>query len=224
MYFYLLFALGMLLGRRWFGWVIAAWSVLTLALHLLFPKPANPYLGLVSSLMNLEFVFGIVIGYALVGGRMVAPRRVLAAGVVALAGLFVVLSRPDLHEFPSEEFRVFGVGLAMALIVYGAVGLEVLRGWRCPAFLQRWGSASYSLYLIHIPALTALGMVVAKVVTPSPRLHAIGIVAVPAFLVVCSLILYRFVEHPLQQFFHRNRRRPTAASDPVEAAQVASGG
>jgi peptidoglycan/LPS O-acetylase OafA/YrhL len=214
MYFYLLFALGMLLGRRWFGWLIGAWAAVTVILHLTVGSTDNPFLGLVSSLLSLEFVFGVVIGYAIVHGRIVYPVAVLTAGVLAVAGLFSYLGRSGLHDFPSEAFRVFGPGLAMALVVYGAVGLETRHELVAPGFLQRWGDASYSLYLIHVPMLTALGMVLAKLVSPGPVLHVVGIVAVPAALIVAARLSYRLIEHPLQKFFHRwPARRP--ATEPV---------
>jgi exopolysaccharide production protein ExoZ len=205
MYFYILFAVAMLLGRRWFGWVIGAWSLLTVTLHLVLGATGNPYLHLVSSPLSLEFVFGVVIGYAVVRGWLLWPKAVLTVGIGAAAGLLTYLGSSGLKYFPSETFRVLGPGLVMALVVYGAVGLERRHGAIVPGFLQRWGDSSYSLYLIHVPALTALRTVMTKWVPPNPVVHAITIALIPVYLILVSRICYRWVEQPLQRFFRRAR-------------------
>jgi peptidoglycan/LPS O-acetylase OafA/YrhL len=203
MYFYLLFALAMWLGRRWFGWVIGAWGLLTVTLHVAVDSPGNPYVSLVSSLLSVEFVFGVVIGYAVVRGWLRLPRAVLAVGVAAVAGVLAYVGASGWTAFPSETVRVLGPGLAMAVVVYAAVALEVRRNVIAPRFLQRWGDASYSMYLIHVPVLTAVGAVLVKLVTPNSVLHTIGIVAAPAFMIMVALICYRVIENPLHQFFRR---------------------
>lgn len=215
MYFYLLFTLALTMRRRRFGWVMAAWTGVTLVLFLTLGQSSNPYLSLISSPLSLEFVFGVGIGYAVLRGWLFRPRTVLAVGIVAAVGVLVLLGASGWEQFPSDMFRVLGPGVAAALLVYGAVGVEVRHGGTFPAPMQRLGDCSYSLYLIHVPALTLLAAVLARVLPTGPLAHAFTLVAVPVYVVVGAYLCYRILERPLQEFFRRSlaRRTPAPAAD-----------
>jgi exopolysaccharide production protein ExoZ len=98
-------------------------------------------------------------------------------------------------------------------VVYGAIGVEMRHGALAPAFLQRLGDSSYSLYLVHVPALTTLRTALDQVVPTTPLVHAITLAIVPVYVIVVARLCYRFAESPLQRFFHRvSTRRGTAPS------------
>jgi peptidoglycan/LPS O-acetylase OafA/YrhL len=201
MYFYLMFTLAMLLRRRRFGWLVGSWAIVTVGLHMLVGDTTNPFLRVISSPLNLEFALGIVIGYAVIRGWVFRPWVCFITGVVAAIGGLALLGASGWTEFPSDSVRLVGPGVVAAVLVYGAIGIELVRGVRLPALVQHTGDASYSLYLIHVPALTALGAVLAKVVPPTPVWHAIVLFLVPVYVVAVALMSYHVVERPLQTFF-----------------------
>ena len=207
MFFYLLFTLALLIGRRWLGWVMAAWVAATVVLSATVGE-SGQWLAIVASPLNLEFVLGVAIGYAVVRGRLVRPRLVLVVGVVAAAVLLASLAASGWEAFPSTWVRVAGPGLVAALLVYGAVGVEVRRAATAPAFLQRLGDASYSLYLVHVPALTLLAAVLAGRVPSGGVAHAVVLLLVAAYVLAAAFLCHRLVERPLLVFFrHRGSRR-----------------
>lgn len=208
MYFYLLFTAALLLGRRRLGWVMAAWVVATLVLSTTVGAAPAPWLAVVASPLNLEFVLGVAVGYAVVRGRLVRPRLVLALGGVAAVALLVALAGSGWRDFPSDWFRVAGPGVVAALLVYGAVGVEVRRARTAPAFLQQLGDASYSLYLLHVPALTLLAVLLAGRVPSGTVSHLVVLlVVVPVYLLTAAFLCHRLVERPLQAFFRRGSAR-----------------
>ena len=220
MYFYLLFTLALLIGRRWLGWVMATWVAVTVALSATVGGTRDPWLALVASPLNLEFVLGVAIGYAVVRSRLVRPRLVLAAGVVAAVALLVLLAASGWESFPSTWLRVAGPGVVAALLVYGAVGVEVRRASVAPGFLQRLGDASYSLYLVHVPALTLLAAVLAGRMPTGGFVHALVLlVLVPAYVLAAALLCHRFLERPMQSFSRRRAsRRMVSQPDPARPA------
>jgi peptidoglycan/LPS O-acetylase OafA/YrhL len=221
MYFYTLFTLALLIGRRWFGVVVGAWAIATVALAVLVGATSNPFLAIASDPMVLEFVLGIVIGYALVRGWLYRPWVALAVAVVALGAVWGYLAGSGLDEFPSEAWRLLGPGVAMALVVYAAVDLE-LRARRV-AFrgLQRLGDASYSLYLTHVPALTLLLLAVQHTLPSTDVVHLVMLAFIPVYVVVVAGLTYLLVERPLLSLFRsatkvlsrgaRRRARPEPA-------------
>lgn len=212
MYFYLLFTLALLFRRRFLGWVIGLWATATVmlslgvaALHDGGPGDLDPYLALVASPLNLEFVLGVCVGYAVLRGWIYLPRVVLWIGIVLAVALLTLLGATGWEQFPSAWFRVAGPGVVAAMLVYGAVGVEIRCAMAFPVPLQRLGDWSYSLYLIHVPVLTLLAIVIVRVWSPGVAAHVVALVAVPACVVLCAFLCHRLLEHPMYVYF-RGRR------------------
>jgi peptidoglycan/LPS O-acetylase OafA/YrhL len=198
MYFYVVFAIALMLGRSRFPWVMGAWVLLTLTLSVVASGAPNPYVALVASPLSLEFVLGVLIGLAVVHGRFVQPRAVLAVGVLSYCACLVLLALSGWSVFPSEAVRVALVAIPAGLVVYGAIGVEVTRGRIVPSFAQRLGDASYSLYLTHVPALTLLALLLARYLPTTPWVHALTLPAVLLVVVCGALACYAVLERPLQ--------------------------
>lgn len=197
MYFYVVFAIALLLGRARFPWVMSLWVVLTVTLSVVASDATNPYLALVASPLSLEFVLGVVIGLAAVRGRFVQPPVVLALGIVSFGSCLVFLALSGWAQFPTDAVRVALVAIPAGLVVYGAIGLEVRHRRIVPSFVQRLGDASYSLYLTHVPALTLLALVLAGHLPTSPVVHALTLPAALIAVVCGALICYALLERPL---------------------------
>ncbi len=170
MYFYLVFALVLLLPRAGRLPALAAWGVLTLALAAAFAGSGNPWLGTIGAPIVLEFLFGAAVGALVVRKKFVAPLLCTTAGLVGTATAL------GLGDFPGTWYRALPVGLCLAVTVYGVVGLEGRWRLTAPAWLQKLGDASYSLYLWHVLVLSAVGRTVLVRLPADPWVHAAALV------------------------------------------------
>jgi len=197
--FYLVFAAALLAPLAARAWLVTAILAGIVAAGFLLDDPlyilgANP--------MLLQFAAGVWIGEAM-------RRRALPAAawgvamIVAAFGFWTVIQAGGLFL---ELWRPLQWGLPAALLVSGALTLEMRGRLPCWAPLKRLGDASFAIYLIHMPA-TAL---VAHALGPQiPWLFP------PAALIVsiaAGLAVHVFVERPLtarlRSLFH-------AGSDPA---------
>ena len=90
--------------------------------------------------------------------------------------------------------RVFWMGIPMALIAAGFVGLERNRLLVMPKILVWFGTISYSMYLMHRVAMSACVEVLGRL-----GVHgmAVYLPVIPVAVVLISWMVWRFVEHPL---------------------------
>ncbi|MFF0267699.1 acyltransferase family protein [Kribbella sp. NPDC004536] len=207
MYFYLVFAVALLLGRSRLPWVMAGWVVVTLTLYATVGHTTNPYLAVVSSPLSLEFVLGAAIGLATVHGWLLRPYVVLALGIVSFSACLVFLGVSGWSQFPSDGVRVLVVAAPAGLIVYGAIGVETRYGHIVSPFHRRLGDASYSLYLTHLPALTLLATAWAGRLPSGPVVHALMLPAALAYVVIGAMACNAILERPLQNATARLLRR-----------------
>ncbi len=151
MYFYLLFAIGLALSKRYSS-VIAMGLILAVMMLTDIIGPRSQAAAYYGQPIVLEFLYGILIFHAfrLAAPDAASPRRDAGFGlVVALIGgaiLFLVIAEVTGHDSP----RFAAKGLPAALLVAGALLLEVRYAfaWRNRTILLL-GEASYVLYLIH---------------------------------------------------------------------------
>jgi peptidoglycan/LPS O-acetylase OafA/YrhL len=207
MYFYVVFAFALLLGRARFPWVMGGWVAVTLTLYATVGRTTNPYLAIVASPLSLEFVLGAVIGLATVHGRLVRPYAALALGIVSFSACLVFLALSGWDQFPSAGVRVLLVAVPAGLVVYGAIGVETRYGRIVTPFQRHLGDASYSLYLTHVPALTLLVTVWAGRLPTGPVVHALMLPAALVYVVFGALVCYALLERPLQNATARLLRR-----------------
>lgn len=207
MYFYVVFAFALLLGRARLPWVLVGWVAVTLTLHATVGHTTNPYLAVVASPLSLEFVLGAVIGLATVHGWLLRPYVVLALGIVSFSACLVFLGVSGWDQFPSDGVRVLLVAIPAGLLVYGAIGVETRYGSIVPPFQRRLGDASYSLYLTHLPALTLLAIVWAGRLPAGPVVHALMLPGALVYAVFGALVCNALLERPLHNATARLLRR-----------------
>jgi exopolysaccharide production protein ExoZ len=153
MYFYLLFAIGLVLSKRYSSVICTVLILVIMALtDVIGPRSqAAAYYG---QPIVLEFVYGILIyhTFRLATADTASPGRAKGAGfglVLVLIGgaiLFLAIAEVTGHDGP----RFAAKGLPAAALVAGALLLETRYAfaWRNKAILLL-GEASYVLYLIH---------------------------------------------------------------------------
>lgn len=209
MLFYVVLGATLLVHRSWLWWALGTWVALIVVLAPLEQASSNVWVGLLLGPRNLEFVLGVGLAALVVAGRIAVPRLLCPLAVA----LLVTAAALGPVDGPVEGWlRLAAVGLPTALLVYGVVGGELRHGWRAPGPLVAAGDASYSLYLVHVPALKvvgiALGLVVAEVVLP---VRLLLLVLVAAVAVAGGMLFYRWVEAPLITLVHDRAPRPRRA-------------
>jgi exopolysaccharide production protein ExoZ len=207
MEFYLFFALGLLLPRRIRAWALPLWLVALVVIGLRAdPKSA---FGFFTSSLILEFGFGILLGVALASG--VRLGRVISALVFVAGVAGLVLTWPIVT---GGVPRAALSGVCAAMIVGGAVFLEA-RGaiWR-NGVLRLLGDASYSIYLTHGLALSAIGFLWTRTglaAHPASLVAFVPLAAIAATL--AGIAVHLWVERPLLAMFGSfgRERRPQPA-------------
>jgi exopolysaccharide production protein ExoZ len=185
MFFYALFAVSMLFGRRRFVVLIAAMA--SLVLLGIVPWSSAAAIFYTSSVL-LEFLFGIGI-YFLLRRRLPSVARPLLI-LITLVG-FALLAIDN-----SDAARGYLDGPCAALIVGSTVlwaqGLKI--GW-----LRAVGDASYSIYLFHLASFWIAGALLHRLGIEAPTALNVALVLAShlAIAIAAGLLIHRWVERPL---------------------------
>ena len=204
--FYGLFSL-LFLDRRLGVSALAIWGTLISFNIFMSWTTGTPYFSgiagdLIFRIFNIEFFFGIFVAILVVRRSLPYPRLALAAGTVLFFGNGVLESwGPDYPiEWPPRHLA-YATGSALAL--YGLVGAEAAQKIRIPKALLALGTASYSLYLLHV--------IVIMIAQQAARLlpHVMPMQAELTFLIfvgaaiASALAFCRLVEQPLLRIFRK---------------------
>lgn len=194
MYFYSVFALFLLVNQQKRGFLIAVWALTLLVGYSFSLSQRNPFFSVAFSLLTFEFLFGCVIGNLVISGKLWGGWTFIVFGIIGF-----VLAKVWLTDSSTDRALTFGI--PSAVLVYGAVTLELKNEIIAPHWLVFLGDISYSLYLSHIFTLSAgfflwrWFMKSHSHVGPLDNILAITTIFVSAILV--SILSYFFVEHPL---------------------------
>jgi exopolysaccharide production protein ExoZ len=203
MYFYVVFALILLLPTRFRVPAFAAWAAV-IAASIYFQLTgfyADNVVSLALFPMTLEFLMGVAVG-------LVIKRGITSYHWIAFAtGLFWLIAAGVHVDFLSlnqqlPTVRTLAFGPAFALILYGLVAMEQREQFvaRIPNALVTLGDWSYSLYLCHLLVISAVARVF------FPIFGGAGYVDNAAFLllsiggaIAVSGLAYRLFEQPVSQ-------------------------
>ncbi len=210
MYFYLCFAFMLfLVGLRGFRLpvLLLAWTAIVIILNAVFNHYGvkSPVAAVVAHPLTLEFIFGVGIGMLIQKKTTVYAASALAAGILIL---IIVLSLPDTAEGLIAErnwSRPILVGVPCALIVYGAVAMEIKGASAAPGWLIALGNASYSTYLSHILVLSALGRLYAIVPDHNIYVEAAFVIICVVAANVAGLVSYRLIERRFGKAAHDSK-------------------
>lgn len=218
MYFYLVFALVLAAPRRWLPALLLGWFALIGLGTGLGAQNAGPVIALITHPMTAEFILGALIGFFIQPLSQRTPAwlawSVLALGVVGFLagsahyglqppaeGALVVL--PDLGWG-----RVIYWGLPSALVLYGAVCLELSGRLNTPRWLMTLGDWSYALYLCHLLVVTGLGVAWARFAPDLGRFdNLVLIAAMFAASILVAALAYYGVERPVLKLTKKLGRR-----------------
>lgn len=211
MFFYVLFAAGLLAPPRLRPWLVTGALAALVALRPL-ADTNNPLLATYTDPILLEFAAGIWLGKLWSDGRLPGPGVGWALVALGLAGFTAV----TLAGVDVSTGRAVLWGVPALLLVSGAVSIE--RHGAVPNLwpLRALGDASYSLYLIHGLAISAAVRALALAGLESPAMVFAASIVVG---VAAGLIAYQVIEKPAMRLFqtglgaHRPKR-PAVASAP----------
>jgi peptidoglycan/LPS O-acetylase OafA/YrhL len=192
-WFYIVFGAVLLVGRVGF-YGIALWCMAIVVFYLM-PIPKSFPLNFYLNPYCLQFAMGIGVAAILRVRHIPAPRSCALFGSLA----FIVLAFLNIGPLVDSN------QLAMRLIMGTLASLSILGLVECerdgslvvPAWLQHFGAASYSIYLIHViveaPFLSFSWPVLSKT---SPEIRTL-ICAFVAILI--GYMFHRLVELPLTE-------------------------
>ena len=217
MYFYVIFAVLLLIPARmrYFGlWIWGAVTALLFGLGFASYQ-AGSVLQLSASLLTLEFLAGAGAAWLILRGHILAPKLCLALGTIGvITALLLYKERgPDLMLWG----RVAVYTLPFALIIYGAVALERAGKLSVPRPLVRLGDWSYSLYLSHLLVLGVIIRILPKL-SDSLAPTSSGVLGNLVFIglgltlpILVAAIFYYGAERPLLKFMRRRAVREPAS-------------
>jgi peptidoglycan/LPS O-acetylase OafA/YrhL len=194
-YFYAMFAVLLLLPRRYFltaagliffaGLLINAWGT-----------TLPPWLTVATNPLLVEFYVGSVIAFLFLAGVSLPPGIAIVAIIFSIVGILVIGEPSDGWQ------RVFSWGIPSAVILAGAVSLERI-DIRVPKILIALGASSYSLYIIHPFVLPAFGKAWALMHLPGKvPAFVLGIAAFSAALIVAHGV-HLWLERPMTEWLLR---------------------
>lgn len=156
MYFYLCFAIILAASSRSKKPVIhiflVLWAVFIIVMNLLRESYCIP-----TSLLTLDFIMGSFIALLIKRNFKKLGFFTLAIGIIGLIIALFAFANNMKWE------RTFLIGAPCALLVYGAVSIELNNKIMPPKWAVALGNASYSVYLSHILVLSGIGRLYALV-------------------------------------------------------------
>lgn len=219
MFFYVLFALALLVSQRWSPAITVGWIVAyVLAIHALDWR--HPVTDFYARPIVVEFCFGIATFYVFkwcVGRRdELAGRRAVAWALpVVIVISLIVLVVGEMYK-SLQPPRLVVAGIPSFFIVTSAVLLErVYRVATNNRLIYLLGDSSYIIYLVHPYIVFAVLRVVVKGanVWPLPMVVLL-IVALLALTSAIAAAIHVAFEKPVMAYLHarfiRRRQRPQA--------------
>ncbi|WP_158266475.1 acyltransferase family protein [Allosphingosinicella deserti] len=206
MFFYLVFASLFALGvaQRAFCVTIILGGLILLGIVHPFTAAIPAFYTQVAT---IGFIFGTLLG-------MIAVYRPIRLGTawmwIALLVSFVLLGVMASMFEAIRHDRTTQLWLSIACTLHIALLVSVIdgRGVSVPRPLLYIGDASYSIYLFHMFAVGAVTAIAHRL--PAALLYP-AMVASACSGIVAGIIVYRYVEAPLNRFFRY--RRPLSAAD-----------
>jgi exopolysaccharide production protein ExoZ len=197
LFFYLLFAGGLLAPVRQRAWICTAVISLLVVVGLLTHSAYEAVKTYTNPLL-MEFAAGLWLGVAWNAKRLPSARW---GGLALLVGLTAFVAWELLSGVQPQSSRAFVWGVPAFLIVAGLVTVELRLGLVRFPLLLLLGNASYSIYLVNVFVVAATWRVLAHISVSGYFVAAIIVSAAG------GVVFWRIVERPITQlarhWFHR---------------------
>jgi exopolysaccharide production protein ExoZ len=221
MYFYVIFALLLLLPKRALLPALLIWGAFVVGGQIAHIGAASPEARVVFHPLTFEFIAGALAGfgyprYASKWGNLAlalgVSGMVMALGAVIATGLW-----SDSAFWTGSWLRPAIFAAPGALLVFGLAARDSI-GRGAPPFLAHLGDQSYALYLTHVLSLSAMGRVwqaIAQFASPVDNVIALAALVLVAYL--AAEIAFRLVDKPI----HHVVRAFTKGFHPRQASGIA---
>jgi len=189
--FYFIFLL-FFYSNRAFLCLIFIWVTAIVTLNSLgeVPSGAGSY---IFSLLNLEFVIGMIAAALLKKTSFkIAPFLIVTGISLGIIGIYF-------SEYSNSIRLIFSLG--MAILIVGSTTIENNKKLTWPGIFILLGNASYSIYLIHNPALSITQRVFGKIGTGWEIGLFLGII----LTTLLGIILHLTVEKKILNYIHAFR-------------------
>jgi peptidoglycan/LPS O-acetylase OafA/YrhL len=190
---YLVFGLLLYMGNRGF-YLIAGWSA-AIVLFYLTNAPKTFPLAFFLNPYNLQFLMGIGLAYYVLNYQVPWPRLVAFLGCATFL-LLILVNAGTLFSDDPLKVRIV-MGLLACLGIGGLMEAERSKLLTIPKWMQNFGAASYSIYLVHTVVLGPFmkySWPVLQYTTPEIRALIGAIVSV-----FVGYVFHRIVELPLTE-------------------------
>ncbi|NDE91293.1 MAG: acyltransferase [Alphaproteobacteria bacterium] len=201
-YFYLVFAF-ILFSMRFITLPVIAWAVLwgaaIIAVNLSgLNDQTGPIVTLVTHPLTLEFILGIAVGTLIhQSNKTQLLWTICAIAIVVLTLCCSDITFINIDEKNLQHIALFGI--PCALLVYAALQIELKNILVAPAWLVQLGNASFSIYLMHVLVISALGHIFVKLPFHTPPFEIAFVVLCIAAPYIAGLVSYRLIEQPMQR-------------------------
>ncbi|HQQ63498.1 MAG TPA: acyltransferase [Pseudomonadales bacterium] len=207
-YFYLVFACLLFLPEKKLPVSLLVWSLATIIFYY-YLSPVQeqaPWTYIAFNPLTLEFTTGCGIALLLRKWQPRSPTALLFAGFALAIVIWKYWQEQsgNSSDFPLGGDRVIYFLLPCALLLTGCTTME-LRGLYLPAFLQKIGDTSYSIYLTHVLALSAMGKIWQLFTIRDSIVD--NLVALPVIFVLTiftGVLCSRLLERAILEFFRRH--------------------
>jgi exopolysaccharide production protein ExoZ len=210
-YFYIAFALLLLLPKTKFLFGLIFWGTCIVAANIYFGESNNAFLHVYRHPLTLEFIAGCLIA-ELYFNR---PLFGNAKAVTLLAIVMWILTYYAFREItgktaPTGWIRIMVFGVPALITLYGALLFESKHQMVMPRWLCRIGDASYSIYLSHVIVLTILGRIWISFAKAGGADNVLAIIVMTAAVLAAGFLSYRLIETRLlnitRKFDHKYLR------------------
>ena len=203
--FYLLFSIAIWLKPKHSVPLLSAWLLVTILHYRKIVKFPQDFflLGTVFGEMNLELVLGCLAAYIVIKyNNKIRKYRWILFGIANLGYVIMLGMLAASGKLWFGRIPTFGV--LTALLIIAATSIDLKDSPKIPDILIFLGEASYSIFLTHVPVISAITKILQKANLGKyfDGFFAPALVAV--FAVVFGCIFYSFIEKPLTVFLRKN--------------------
>lgn len=216
MYFYLVFAVIMLLPRKAMLPCLGVWFLIIAAYGITHIKGGgygSPIASLVFSHLTYEFLAGAVLAWALKTGHngrdendLPGFENIMSYILLGLGILWLLSELSQLHDFSSNKDRGVRLALPCGFIVLGLACRDVANKaiWKPLVTLGDW---SYALYLTHVLSLTLMGRIWARFKNDTLIDNVVILFTMVAVTIFISGLVYKYIERPIIKAARNTRER-----------------
>ena len=204
LFFYLLFSIAIWFKPKYSVPILSSWLFVTMLHYLKVVNFGGEafLLNIVFGNMNLEFVLGCLAGYVVIKfGTKISKNRWILFGAANLGyvALLVLTAANKLEIDRISTFAVFA-----ALLIVGSASIDLNDSPKVPKILTYLGDASYSIFLLHSPIVSATTKVLQKANLGKYYDGIFAPALVALITVVAGCIFYSLIEKPLTVYLRKN--------------------